>query len=94
MLTSIAIMGETPSKSVATITKYIYSQLDSNAILYHLHLGLLKKMNKFHDLKTYYENKIETSDKEQYFNWLFEEFGHRKGNVLDTIIYNKFFPVN
>ena len=93
LLTSIAIIGETPSKSVSAITKYIYSNLNSNTILYHIHYGLLNKMNKFHDLKKYYNDKIENNEeyKKDYSDWLFQEFGHRKGNILDSIIYNRFF---
>ncbi len=93
ILTSIAIIGEAPSKSISAITKYIYSQLESNTILYHIHLGLLKKINNFSDLIKHYENEIELNKnyKEQYSDWLFEEFGHRKANILDSIIYNKFF---
>lgn len=94
VLTSIAIIGETPSKSIAAITKYIYSQLESNTILYHIYIGLLTKMNKFHKLRNYYINEINSNENyiHDYKEWLFEEFGHRNPNALNNIIYNKFFP--
>jgi len=94
MMSSIAIIGETPAKSVSAITKYIYSQLESNTILYHIHVGLLTKMDKFRKLKEYYIRQIEENSdyKEDYLKWLYDEFGHKKGSILDTIIYNKFFP--
>ena len=96
ILSSIAIIGDTPKKSVQTFTKYIHSNLTSNTILFHTYLGILKKMDMFHELINFFIQDIDSDpiNKELYENWLFEEFGHKKGYLLNNIIYNKFYPEN
>ena len=95
LLNSISIIGETPKKSVSTFTKYIYSTLETNTILYHTYVGVLSKMNKFTELKFFFINEIKENDgyKEKYSDWLYQQFGHRNGKIFDNIIYNKFFPI-
>jgi len=94
LLGTIAIIGDTPNKSISIFTKYIYSNLDINTILYHVYFGMLTKINEFNELKEYFQYEIENGEKyiELYNNWLMEEFGHKNGNILNTIIHNKFFP--
>jgi len=94
ILTSIAILGETPKKSISVFVRYILYPKGTNALLYHIYIDVLEKMNKFTDFKKYLINYLDNlpEKKELYSNWLFEEFGHRKGYILSNIIYDHFFP--
>jgi predicted unusual protein kinase regulating ubiquinone biosynthesis (AarF/ABC1/UbiB family) len=94
ILSSIAIIGDTPKKSVETFTKYLHSNLRSNTILFHTYVGILKRMDIFHDLNDFLTKELDSDpmNKELYENWLFQEFGHKKGYLLNNIIYNKFYP--
>jgi predicted unusual protein kinase regulating ubiquinone biosynthesis (AarF/ABC1/UbiB family) len=94
VLSCIAILGDTPKKSVQNFTKYLRSNLTSNTILFHTYAGVLKKMDIFHDLVDFLTQELNSDpiNKELYENWLFQEFGHKKGYLLNEIIYNKFYP--
>ena len=49
---------------------------------------------KFHDLKQFFIKDLESfpENKDIYTDWLFKEFGHKKGKILNEIIYNKIYP--
>jgi hypothetical protein len=96
VLSCIAIIGDTPKKSIRTFTKYLQSDLESDTILFHTYIGILTKMDIFHDLIDFFMKELELDpmNKELYENWLFKEFGHKKGYLLNNIIYNKFYPEN
>ena len=99
ILNSIAVIGEAPSKSISVFTKYIqstnYNQStsSSNSVLFHIYCGFLEKIGKFTELKNYFLHDIASSPENAiiYNDWLFEEFGHRNGNILTNLIYQKFF---
>jgi len=94
LLSSIAIIGDTPVKSISVFVKYILYPTGTNALLYHVYIDILQKMNKFSQFKNYLINYLDTvpEKKEIYSDWLFQEFGHRKGYILTDIIYNQFSP--
>jgi predicted unusual protein kinase regulating ubiquinone biosynthesis (AarF/ABC1/UbiB family) len=96
VLSCIAIIGDTPKKSVQNFTKYLRSNLTSNTILFHTYVGVLTKMDIFHDLIDFFTKELESdpTNKELYEDWLYKEFGHKKGYLLNNIIYNKFYPEN
>jgi hypothetical protein len=92
-MNSIAVIGEAPSKSIAVFTKYIQSTSSSNSVLFHVYCGFLEKIGKFTELKKYFLNDLASCPENAtiYNDWLFEEFGHKNGNILVNLIYNKFF---
>jgi hypothetical protein len=99
LMTSISIIGETPKKSVDIFIKYIMFPTGTTALLYHVYLDILVKMNKFKDLENFlkvYLNNSKNNDgktySEIYQDWLYEEFGHKKGYIVTDIIYKLFFP--
>ena len=94
LLTSICILGETPKKSISVFVRYILYPRGTNALLYHIYIDFLEKMDKFKEFRNYLINYLDNlpEKKELYSNWLFKEFGHRKGHILSNIIYNQFFP--
>jgi hypothetical protein len=53
-------------------------------------------MDIFHDLIDFFTKELESdpTNKELYEDWLYKEFGHKKGYLLNNIIYNKFYPEN
>jgi len=94
ILSSIAIIGDTPGMCISTISKYTHNIVtNTNSILFHTYVGLLERINKFNDLKNYFINEIESNQdyKEVYKQWLYEEFGHTNVNILNQLIYKKFF---
>jgi hypothetical protein len=93
LLTSIGIIGEAPKKSIDLFVKYILYPTGTNSLLYHIYIGILSKMNKFNELKNYYIDYLaqDPDKKKIYDDWLYEEFGHKKGYILTDIIYNLFW---
>ena len=93
ILNSIAIIGDTPKKSINALTKYLYSDSPTDENIFYTYIGILEKINRFHELKNFFIKDIEEHPdyKEKYENWLLKEFGHKNGNILNKIIYNKFY---
>ena len=96
MLTSIAVLGDTPAKSINVIIRHIIYPAGTNALLFHIYIGLLTKMNRFLELRNYLIDYLNKDKFKQnlFSDWLFEEFGHRKGHILTDVIYKQFFPEN
>jgi len=96
ILSCMVMLGESGKKGPDMITKYIYSEYDTISILYYIYSGILVKMNKFNELNNFFISELEKSDihKKIYTDWLFNEFGHKNGNILTDIIYNKVFLLN
>jgi hypothetical protein len=48
-------------------------------------------MGIFSDLLSYLEDWVESDSRyrENYLEWLFEKFGHKKSYIFENIIYNK-----
>jgi hypothetical protein len=95
MLSSIAVIGDTPKKSINVIIKHIIYPPGTNALLFHIYIGLLTKMNRFLELKNYLIDYLNRDPAKQniFSDWLYEEFGHRKGHIVIDVIYNHFFPI-
>lgn len=94
LLTSIAIIGETPKKSISVFVKYILYPTGTNSLLYHIYVDILSKMDHFTELKNFFIDYLKNNpiNKKIYEDWLYQEFGHRKGYILSDIIYDLFFP--
>ena len=94
ILTSVSIIGEAPTRSIHIFIKYIINPIGTNSLLYHVYIDILAKMNKFNELRLFYIEhlKRDPENKRIYDNWLYEEFGHKKGYILTDIIYHLFFP--
>jgi predicted unusual protein kinase regulating ubiquinone biosynthesis (AarF/ABC1/UbiB family) len=94
ILSSISIIGEAPTKSIHLFVKYITNPIGTNSLLYHVYVDILNKINKFNELKLFYIDYLnrDPENKTIYENWLYEEFGHKKGYILSDIIYYLFFP--
>jgi predicted unusual protein kinase regulating ubiquinone biosynthesis (AarF/ABC1/UbiB family) len=93
ILSSIAIIGDTPIKSVNALTKYLYSDSSTDENIFYTYIGILERINRFHELKNFFIKDVEKHPdyKEKYENWLLKEFGHKNGNILNKIIYDKFY---
>jgi predicted Ser/Thr protein kinase len=99
LITSISIIGDTPKQSVEVFIKYIMFPTGTTALLYHVYLDLIIKMGTFKDLELFLREYLITSKNkdgkthtEIYQDWLYEEFGHKKGYIVTDIIYKLFFP--
>jgi predicted unusual protein kinase regulating ubiquinone biosynthesis (AarF/ABC1/UbiB family) len=94
ILTSVSIIGEAPTRSIHIFIKYIINPIGTNSLLYHVYIDILTKMNRFNELRLFYIEhlKRDPENKRIYEDWLYEEFGHKKGYILTDIIYHLFFP--
>ena len=94
LFSSFGVIGKAPKVGADIVARYLQSDTKSNTILYHTYIGLLTKMDKFHDLKQFFIKDLESfpENKDIYTDWLFKEFGHKKGKILNEIIYTKIYP--
>ena len=90
ILNSFAVIGEIYKHGANIFNKHIN---DNNyEILVYNYIGILNKMDIFHELKTFLQDWMD-SDKSHlntYNNWLMENFGHTKGHIVSTILYKYF----
>ena len=99
LMTSISIIGDTPKQSIDVFIKYIMFPTGTTALLYHVYLDFIVKIGKFKDLENFLKDYLMNSKNkdgktytEIYQDWLYEEFGHKKGYIVTDIIYKLFFP--
>lgn len=91
ILISVVILGDISRKSCEIFTKYLRSNSTSNTNLFHSYIGFFERCGYFNQLKQHFINELTPVDAQIYSDWLFDQFGHRKGDILNNIIYSKIY---
>jgi predicted unusual protein kinase regulating ubiquinone biosynthesis (AarF/ABC1/UbiB family) len=91
LLNCVGMIGETKKLSIDIYTKYIFTKGDSNAVMLYTHIDILNKINKFKELKIFFENWMESdpANKTTHLEWLDSNFGHTDSTIISDIIYEK-----
>jgi hypothetical protein len=90
-LNAFGIIGQIIGVGVSVFNKYMVQDPDLETTIY-TYIGLLKNMECFSSLRIFFEKWMMSDPihKLNYERWLFNEFGHTKGYILDDIIFKKF----
>ena len=91
ILNAFALIAEICEKSASLFNKYIgIDNMDYEIVIY-IYIGILKKLNRFHELLQFFQSWMDSDPIHNiiYTNWLMENFGHTKAYILDDIIYKK-----
>jgi hypothetical protein len=90
-LTAFGIVGKITATGTNVFINYINENQNSEILIY-IYIGLLKNFGSFGSLRMFLENWMNSdpAHKKIYNTWLIDNFGHKKGYILDNIIYEKF----
>lgn len=91
ILSAYALIGEISGSSSRFYTKYVGNDHYLYECLVYIYIGLLENTKIFGCLKQFLEQWMDSDPihKEHYNSWLMERFGHTKGYILNTLIYQK-----
>jgi predicted unusual protein kinase regulating ubiquinone biosynthesis (AarF/ABC1/UbiB family) len=90
LLNGYAIVGEILLVFIEKINKFVYRK-DDIAILFYTYQEMLNKLGVFKELNTFLKNWMDSDprNKEQFTQWLLQEFGHSDSHIIGSILYKK-----
>ena len=94
ILNSFVIVNKIASVGVNDLCKYVYIKKDlSVSIIMNIHVEILKKLNIFNDLCSYFSSWLDKNQSNAflYKAWLINEFGHDSSKIFIDIIYKHMF---
>ncbi len=89
-LNAFGIISRIIAVGSSVFMKYMCQDPDLETSIY-TYIGLLRNMQCFNSLRIFFEDWMDSdpNHKLNYNRWLFNEFGHTKGYILDDIIFKK-----